>query len=471
MATGSEAVTQPESTSPRKSPSPKPASTSSVRKASTAGKAPATLEKYESAIEPDDNEVSEDDDDESEDEGTPKNISPSDLLSVGFTKSMGGLTGLSDEQVNLLKELYIANGQDAYDAEAAAVGRLKQEEYLALPRDLKLPNIAPKDVGRAHVRDRFRMGDLAAIYYLNKKRAPPGENAVTYAMMRMEAVKMGWVAGQKEVIRLDFTEHAAAVAELVTDLAAVKNQLTTFRLGAFLIPLVCEHTFRTMGHHYISGMAVEYQTRYRKTLKACLASELMDLLQPSNLFHHVLHWVSPERAFNVLSAQLATATLPDALVIRASAPPAGWALVTTTAAVISAMESSNVFSAIQEEFEENLDVIRNASATVRADVRKFHKAYFAYGIAPPAPGDLEALETAKEVATKFAPYAQGFIDGTLRDAALGQAQALKKHAELNPVAKAKAARFFRMLARSQATTVSELFTGSIPTRASRDDDE
>lgn len=471
MATTGEETARAGSSSSTKSTSPRPRSPEVPKKTTTAAKAPAATTASLPTEDPEEEGESESDAEEPEVVEPPRPRSPNRPQQDGFTRAMGGLTGLSEDQVNLLKELYIANGQDAYDAEAAAVGRLKQEEYLALPKGLKIPIINPEDVGRAHVRDRFKIGDLAAIYLLNKRRAPAGDNAVTYAMLRMEAVKMGWFAGQKEVVFIDFTEYATAVAELVQDLAAVKSQLQTFRLGAFLIPLVCEHTFRTMGHHYISGMAVEYQTRYRKTLKACLASEIMDLLQPSNLFHHVLHWVSPSRSFNVLSAQLTTATLPDALVIRASAPPAGWALVTTTAAVISAMESSNVFSAIQEEFGDNLDVVRDASHTVRADVRKYHKAYFAYGIAPPAPRDLEALEAAKEVAIKFAPYAQGFIDGTLRDAALGQAQALKKHAELNPVAKAKAARFFRMLARSQASNVSELFSGELPGRSARDDDD
>jgi len=208
---------------------------------------------------------------------------------------LGDLNGLSEAQVTLLKELYLANGQDAYDAEAAAVGRLKQEEYLALPEGWVAPTIRPEEVGRSTTRDRFRVRDLAAIYKLNKDRSPIGENAVTYGMLRMEAVKMGWVNGQREIVSVPFTDYATALQELATDLAAVRAQLDTFRSAAFLIPLVCEHTFRTMGHHYITGQATDYQTRYRKTLKSCLAEGLMNLLQPANLFHHVLHWVSPAR--------------------------------------------------------------------------------------------------------------------------------------------------------------------------------
>jgi len=380
------------------------------------------------------------------------------------------ITGLDENALKLLKELYVANGQDAFDAEAAAVGRLKQEEYLALPAGWATPRVSPAEVGRAGTRDKFKARDLAAIYHLNKSRAPAGENAVTYAMLRMEAVKMGWVAGQKEIMYVPFTAYTDALREFTTDLAAARANLEAFRLAAFLVPLVAEHTFRTMGHHYITGLATEYQTRYRKTLRSCLAEEVMSLLQPANLFHHVLHWVSPERSYNVLAAQLGTRTLPDALIIRATSAPAGWAIITTTEAVLAAMESANILTEIEEEFDGDLDLVRDASKQIKQNVRKWHKAYFAYNVAPPSAAELEKITEAREVAIAFAPYAQGFIEGTLKDAALGQAQALKKHAELNPVAKARASRFFRQLTRVGVTSVKDLFQTELK-NAQRDMEE
>jgi len=388
----------------------------------------------------------------------------------GLKEFLNGVSGLNESEQALLKELYLANGQDAFDAEAAAVGRLKQEEYLALPRGFAVPTVPPENVGRGNVRDLFKVRDLAAIYYLNKQRAPAGDNAVVYAMIRMEAVKMGWVSRQKEVIFLPFDKHTEAMKELVTDLAAVRSSITLYRLAAFLVPLAAEHTFRTMGHHYITGLATEYQARYRKTLKACLADEVYSLLQPANLFHHVLHWVSPERAFNVLSAQLDTKTLPDAMVIRASAPPAGWALVTTTAAVLAAMESANVLDDIKAAFSLDLNEIDAAAAHIRKDVRKWHKAYFAYNVQPPTQAELDKVNEAREVAIAFAPYAQGFIEGTLKDAALGQAQALKKHSELNPVARLRAARFFRALGRKSVEKAADLFASQVESATRAEDD-
>lgn len=400
---------------------------------------------------------------------TPGGTEPSRLSDLdNFLKD---ISGLDDVQKKLLAELFIANGQDAFDAEAAAVGRLKQEEYLALPKDFKLPNIPPKDVGRANVRLYFPAKYLAAVYFLNKQRAPVGENAVIYGFLRMEAVKMGWVAQQKEILYVPFDQYKDAIKELTTDLAGVRTSLSLYRLAAFLIPLVCEHTFRVTGHHYITGLASDYQTRYRKTLKACLSEEVMTLLQPATLFHHVLHWVSPARAYNVLVAQLQTMTIPDAMIIRANAAPAGWAIITTTAAVLDAMDSANISEKVDESFDGDLDAIKSAASQIRRDVRQWHKAYFAYGVAPPSASLLDKMETAKQIAISFAPYAQGFIEGTLKDAALGQAQALKKHAELNPVARQRAARFFRQLSRVQVEEVSDLFKTTLKKGDSEDDDE
>lgn len=398
---------------------------------------------------------------------TPVESSDADPGELSFLE---GLTDLDAEQKKLLIELYVANGQDAYDAEAAAVGKLKQDEYLALPQGWSAPNVSPKRVGSADVRDLFKAKDLAAIYYLNKRRAPPNENAVRYGMVRMEAVKMGWVAGQKEIVHLPFTQYKEALKEFVTDLATAKNELEDLRAAAFLLPLACEHTFRTMGHHYITGQATDYQTRYRKTLKACLLEHIANLMQPATLYHHVLHWVSPSRAYNVLSAQLDGKTLPDAIILRATAAPAGWAIITTTAAVYSAMESANLTTEIDEAYEGDLETVKTAAAIIKTDVRKWHKAYFAYNVAPPTKSELEQMNEARETAVNFAPYAQGFIEGTLKDAALGQAQALKKHSELNPIARAKAARFFRAVSRSSVANVADLFNTKLKKATSQDDD-
>lgn len=376
-------------------------------------------------------------------------------------KFLEGIKGIDEAQKKLLQELYIANGQDAYDAEAVAVGRLKQDEYLALPAGFTMPPVAAANVGRADVRKWFPATFLAAVYYLNKQRAPVGENPITYAFLRMEAVKMGWVASQKEIVYLPFDNYSEALKELTTDLAGVRTNLSELRLAAFLIPLVCEHTFRVTGHHYLTGLASDYQTRYRKTLKACLSEGIMSLLQPANLFHHVLHWVSPERAYNVMVAQLDTRTLPDAIVIRANSAPAGWAIVTTTAAVLDAMDSANVSDKVEESFDGDLEEVKKASKLIRSNVRKWHKAYFAYGVAPPTAKEIASMEDARSTAIAFAPYAQGFIEGTLKEAALGQAQALKKHAELNPVARQRAARFFRKLARVEVNDVDDLFVTSL----------
>lgn len=318
-------------------------------------------------------------------------------------------------------------------------------------------------VGRASVREKFQAKYLAAVYHLNKQRAPTGENAVNYGLLRMEAVKMGWLDNQKEVIRLPYSNWDEAFKTLCDDLAPadVRAKLEVIRAGAFLVPLVAEHTFRTFGHHYLTGQANEYQTRYKETFRACLREDITTLLEASNLYHHVFHWVSPARAYNVLAAQLDTHTLPDALVIRATATPAGTALVTTTAAVLDALRSADLFDEVEDNFSGDLDKIVAMTRSIKSDVRKWHKSYYAYGVAGPSAAEMEAMDEAKQIAIAFAPYAQGFIEGTLSRAALGKAKALKKYADLNPVAFSRSTRFFRAIGRQPVKNVEDLFATSM----------
>jgi len=381
----------------------------------------------------------------------------------GFDRFLEGVGTISDSQRELLKFLYDINGQDAYDAEAAALGKLRAEEYLALPAGMHVPTVSPGEVGSPEVRAKFKARDLAAVYVLNKARAPAGENAVVYALIRLEAVKMGWVAGQKEIAFVPFSDYGNAIATLSADLSSADNRdkIEQARAAAYLIPLVAEHTFRTYGHHYLSGQAAEYQQRYRDTLRSCLREDITTLLSAPNLYHHVLHWVSPARAYNVLVAQIRAHKVPDALVIRADAPPAGTALITTTVAVLEAMKSAGIYDEVDEHFPGDLDLVISMAKKIRSDVRKWHKSYFAYGVAGPSQQELEEMEAAKSVAISFAPYAQGFIDGTLQRAALGRARALKKYADLNPIAQQRSIRFFRALGRQAVTSISDLFSHAL----------
>jgi hypothetical protein len=362
---------------------------------------------------------------------------------------------LTAANVNLLKFLQDINGQDAYSSTSASVSGTNRDEYLALPEGYDVPVIDANRVGSAAAAARFRFTDLAQIYALNKQRAPPGENAVRYALVRVEAVKAGWVANQREIVRLPRVDGAGAT--YLADINANQADIQAARAIAFVIPLIAEHTFRTMGHHYITGNAADYEERYRKTLRACLLENLVGFLRPSALFHHALHWVTPQRSRNVLVAQIDMDRIPDALKIRYNAAPAGTAIVTTTAAVLKAMESSGLVDKLARVSGLDITQIITVTETIKQDPAKYHRAYFAYGIAAPTEEEVRVVNAAREVAITLAPITQAYINVVFRTTQLANARALMKHAEVDPQRMRLAERFFKNILKREAVDLSDLF--------------
>jgi hypothetical protein len=362
--------------------------------------------------------------------------------------------------MQLATALYEVNGQDAYSNEAMSLGKLRVEEYLAIPNNAVLPDVHPADVGGPDVRDHFRPEFLAQVYALNKLRAPPGSDPVKYATVRLEAVKMGWFAGQKEVIQV--APLASAIGTFIADKAVIAPIIEDARTIAFLVPLFAEHVFRTSGHHYISAMAGEYDTKYLQLFKSSLMPQLFAFLPPSTMFHHMLHWVSPRRAFEVLRALIDSDRLPDAVRIRATAAPAGTAIITTTAAVASAMIGAGVWDELKAHASDPLEEILTINSRIRQTPVRYHRTTQAYSAVPLTPTERDDLESARQVATRFAPIAQGFIDALFKNAPLGKAKALVKHADENPMLRKKASKYFKSLAKHEVVSAKDLFAHAAP---------
>jgi hypothetical protein len=366
---------------------------------------------------------------------------------------------LSDANKRLFDELQIINGQDAYSATAAALGKLPTGRYLALPNDLVLPAVLPEDVGTDRALMAFPLGYVAQVYALNKLRAPDGVDAAKFAALRTAAVVTGWANGEYETARVDPLPNADQV--YAADLATMVDAWQTAKTAALLVPMVSEHVFRNYGHHYLTSDGANYAERYRKTLSACLAADVIGYLPPETLYYAALHWVTPARVRTVIKAKFESDIIPEAIRIRFNSAPAGFALITTTSAVIEAMKSANLAEPIAAEGKFDLAKIQEASELVKANSTRFHKTPQAYNVAPAPLAEIDRVELARAEATRFAPIAQGFIDAFLTNSPLGNAKALAKHADVNPVLKRRAMQFFRDLSRNRAHNVADLFAGIV----------
>jgi len=375
--------------------------------------------------------------------------------------------GSTDEEIAFLNFLREVNGQDAYDNEAAALGKLRGDEYLALPIGANIPDVKAKDVGSKESQSEFTLNFLAQVYALNKARAPQNADAVKYGLARMEAVKMGWVEKQKEIVRLPPLTNAKQI--MLADKAGIKEHAEVARKVAFLTPLIACHTFLTYGHHYLSGQSAAYLERYKKTFNSCLEGGLSTYLQADIQFHHLLHWVSPSRAREVWTAQLTTSRIPEALRLRHQAAPAGTAIIMTTMAAIEAMKASGHYEELMKESGLNLDTANKVSKKILADCTKYHKIPNAFARPPLSAEEQSELEEAKKEAAAFSPVAQGYIDALFKGAALGEAQALKKHANDNPMLRKRSEHFFRNLSKVKTESIKELYAKSTKGLARQDD--
>ena len=338
------------------------------------------------------------------------------------------------------------NAQEKNDVVSAMMNTIRQIKYLAVPSSIGTVTLDPARVGTIAAGDHISREQLIRTYALNKARAPKGVDAVKFALVRAEAVKAGWVVhdDQKQMVIDDSIDYNAALAIVDADQKYIAKHFENAHALAFVLPLLAEHTFRTMGEYYsTSHDSAAYSNRYAATIRACSMPHLIDFLPPDVLYSALLQWVSPGRAWSVLKAQEDTTRIPDGLKLRATAAPSGTTVVTATGTVIEALTAAGFKTGFEEHGDFNLDQILAVADAIKANPPPYHKDYAAYGVAQASVAELAAFESAKREAIRFAPYSQAFINTHPNSAGLHKAMCLRKYAEQNPVMMMKAEKFFR----------------------------
>lgn len=354
--------------------------------------------------------------------------------------------------------LDIVNGTDAYDSTSIAVGKLDPSKYLHVPHGVGTTAFNPDCVGTKAGNPNLTNEQFVQIYALNKKVFGNDERAIKIALIRAHAVKLGWLTSSYEVKYV--SEDPDAETIMNADFDIVTRHSDTARTLAALLPLAAEFVFRTMGHHYLTGMGPDYDLKYQKFFNACVQSGLTSFLAPADLYHNALHWVSLKDALAVAQSKLAARWLPNAVVIRAKAAPAGTAIISTSTAILAAMEGTGLKDAIVKHSGINIALIDEVTAQVASSPDRYHTiphAYSSRGL-----GDDEKIQfaEAKAEAIKLAPVLQGFLDALPNSASLAQAKALAKHADSNPLLRKRAKVFFREVGIAKAANIEELFLGN-----------
>jgi hypothetical protein len=357
---------------------------------------------------------------------------------------------------DLLSFLEDMNGQDAYNATGAARGALSRAHFLKLPIGHGIVEVPISEVGVFADSTVFPHSLTAQIYALNKAAFGTDERAMKIALIRVYMVRCGWLSGTYEVEEVAPLPDAIAI--MSTDLPTIRRFDDSARRLALLLPLAAEHTFRTMGHHYISAMGVEYSAKYQRFFNACVMPELTNFLPAEDLFHTVAHWTSLARALAVAKSPARNSLLPDAVKVRSTSAPAGTALVATTAAVLEAMDGAGLATALEEASGVSIAEIETVVEAIKADPAKFHTIPSAYGSTAPTASEAAAFVSVKSTCARIAPVIQGFLDALPSGSSLSAAKALAKHADVNPMLRKKAKVFFKEIGVTKAANMAELFS-------------
>lgn len=362
----------------------------------------------------------------------------------------------------LMEFLDMVNGTDAYNSATVAMGKLSTEEYLLVPVDFEPMVFDPKKTGTTNMTDDLGEDVFAQIYALNKESFGTDERAIKIALLRALAVRVGWYTGSYEVRQVSLKADAVKIME--DDLDTIKKFYPMAVKLAAILPLASEFVFRTMGHHYLTGLAPEYDAKYQKFFNACVEPDLTSFLAPADLYHKTLHWISLSNAAAVARNASAAAWLPNAVVVRTTSAPAGTAIVATSVAILAAMDGTGLKKALKEASGANIAELEEVARTVTENPGKYHTIPAAYGETVLGGDAKFKFEMAKAEAIKLAPVLQGFLDALPNSSTLAQARALSKHADANPLLRKRAKVFFKEIGTAKAANMMELFSGNKRTK-------
>lgn len=362
-----------------------------------------------------------------------------------------GYDPIVDEQlVDFLNDI---NGTDTYNSTSLAKGKLDSSHYLKIPLGFQRRVFSETGISVTPEESVYENDELAQIYVLNKEIFGNDERAIKIALLRMMAVKAGWRVGHYEVVEVASAVNANDVMAL--DLPVIKRFIDQASKLATLLPMVAEVVFRTMGHHYLTGLDGDYSAKYQRIFNACVEPDLTSYLPNADLYHTALHWVDLKDSFQVASNPSNISWLPRAIVIRTGSAPAGTALVCTSSAVLNAMDGAGLKDSLVVACGLPVGELETVVASIRAAPLTYHTIPHAYRVTSSTSS--EEFEKAKATAMKLAPVLQGFLDALPNSASLAQARALSKHADANPLMRRRAKVFFREAGTTKATDMGELF--------------
>ncbi|KAL6571627.1 hypothetical protein OROHE_003270 [Orobanche hederae] len=105
-----------------------------------------------------------------------------------------------DENGRIIKKTKDTVTPDAYSCETQSLGRLRTTEFLILPSDLTTPEVPAKNVGTDLALNKLDPIYVFSVCVLKKDVSGSTDDIqnVKFGVLRMEAMKWGWVKDRRE---------------------------------------------------------------------------------------------------------------------------------------------------------------------------------------------------------------------------------------------------------------------------------
>jgi len=357
------------------------------------------------------------------------------------------------------RALELINGQDSYNTSTVGMGFMKAEDKFYVPLSVAANPFAAGIVGTKENRADSAM--IITLVAANFPRFPADKKdvAMKVSMLRAMAFAAGWFDNQKETVRTADPSDGEVQAAKAFCLSLKAEVIEAYKKVAFVMPMLTEVVFRQMGHHFITGDSGAYVKKYRALEASAMISSEVSLigLSGGDLYHSALHWISPKTVRQVVSAQRGTDRVPESVKIRASALPAGCALIGVVNATMTAVASVDLNQAVERHMGVSVADLAASSAKVAADPARYHVSHFAYGVPGLTAAEAAEFAAMKAAAEKLAPLVLGLIRGMGRKTNLFNAKAIEKFAMASPAITAKARNFMRATLDTKIKCIDDIF--------------
>lgn len=308
------------------------------------------------------------------------------------------------------------------------MARIPYSKYLQIPSSVQVPTINVDDIGPdnvlvlSHQRDFLKV--MAANCLSGITADPDLQMAIGF--LRAKAVEIGWLPDRDHSMATTYDAPEPSEKQILACQGWLQSHETTvFETIAYYFPFAMEHTLRTIGRIYDDINREQFRHQYKLIFRSSSPAVSDPLLYvPGDILKLTFGWIPVQCVVALLETENreTKARIPESVLARKSASPAGAAIITTAAAVFAEMKAKqpNIYKVIQESHIQDIEVLKRMRAKIQKTPYRYHKTPSIFGqlaatatsIAVPrlSSDEKHEFENAKEAGERCAPICQAYID-------------------------------------------------------------